>query len=388
MTRITIIECCNYRDFPAGGQLTFAKQMVECFGDELVLVGIAESKSEVGVWTTKSFGSTKIQYFGYIYLRKSPKRPLVPNRLKSYLALRHYRKQIVSGITSRVIVRAPDTLIAIATWGIPDICFYFPGTENPLAISRYKFARIFADIFDLIFFRSVKTVSTILAASDREGIEEVAKRSKNKVGVEAIRQFPTRVDFKIFHKKPKSECRERLGLPSDTIIAVTTGRIAELKGWRFLVDSFAIFQKRKSPSVLIFVGDGEDKQGLLSYVRVADLIDKVLVTGYQSADSVADYLCAADLFVMGSYKEGWSTSLIEALACGTPVCTTIFSSARDCVAQGRNGYVVESRSPKIFANYMEKTLDLNRDCLPLKESRERFSLETLKEDLFRVWPAK
>ena len=37
---IGLIEPCNFIDYPTGGQLTFAKQMVAIFGNELKLIGI------------------------------------------------------------------------------------------------------------------------------------------------------------------------------------------------------------------------------------------------------------------------------------------------------------------------------------------------------------
>jgi len=45
--------------------------------------------------------------------------------------------------------------------------------------------------------------------------------------------------------------------------------------------------------------------------------------------------------LLGSQKEGWSTSLIEALACYKPIVTTKVSSAESIVNDGVNGYVVE-----------------------------------------------
>ena len=107
--------------------------------------------------------------------------------------------------------------------------------------------------------------------------------------------------------------------------------------------------------------------------------------GYQKPQVIAQYLNASDLFIMGSYKEGWSTSLLEALMCGIPLCVTNFSSAKAIVQDGVNGYVTESHNENNFSNLMIKSLRINSDMLPKPEDVEKYSIINLRRDILKLW---
>ena len=85
---------------------------------------------------------------------------------------------------------------------------------------------------------------------------------------------------------------------------------------------------------------------------------------------------------MGSMAEGWSTTLVEACACGVPCVVTAFSSAREMVKDGVNGYVVDTRDENAFAKRMLDALALERDKVSEYDKRfERLAVSHLREDL-------
>jgi glycosyltransferase involved in cell wall biosynthesis len=89
---------------------------------------------------------------------------------------------------------------------------------------------------------------------------------------------------------------------------------------------------------------------------------------------------------MGSFQEGWSTSLLEALACGTPACVTDFNSAREIIVEGINGYVSDAHDEINFVELMNKCLLINRESLPRKCDIDKYSVRNLREDLLKLWP--
>ncbi len=52
--RILLIEVCNFTDYPIGGYLSFAKQMITAFGNQLALVGLEDDETPIGKWTKKN----------------------------------------------------------------------------------------------------------------------------------------------------------------------------------------------------------------------------------------------------------------------------------------------------------------------------------------------
>lgn len=160
------------------------------------------------------------------------------------------------------------------------------------------------------------------------------------------------------------------------------------KGWKLMIDAFNIFLKTNSDTTLYFIGDGEDRDKIDNYIMKLKLSKHIKLIGFQSLDIIADYLNMADLFIMGSYKEGWSTSLVEAVSCGVPCVVTDFSSASEMVRNGINGYVVSERNESLFAEKMNSALSLtdenliqaaqNIQCLSVGNMRKEFEKFLLK----------
>jgi glycosyltransferase involved in cell wall biosynthesis len=267
-----------------------------------------------------------------------------------------------------------------------NVCFCIPGVDSPLAISRYSWAIRFAGLFDYFFFQSLNgKANSILAAADESAIAMLKHRAGKQLGGKDIVSFPTRIDTNVFHPADRSVIRKKLGLPFDAVIAVTTSRIHWAKGWVFLLEAFRIFHIRYPRSLLIFLGDGAERDALKQKARALSLHESVIVTGYLQPTAVAAHLQASNLFVMGSLKEGWSTVLLEALACHVPIVTTRFSSADTIVRNGVNGFSVD-RNPLEFAEAMEKALYLREMGMYANSVIDRYALNNLARDLFRVWP--
>ena len=259
-----------------------------------------------------------------------------------------------------------------------------PGVENPLKISRYKFAQKLAKIYDWFFFRKAKHASVIMAAADTNAINEFIDRSKGNILPERVRQFPTRYDANIFKLKDKEELRVNYNIEKENLLYVTVGRLNWFKGWKFMIDCI---EKLNNPlAKLIFIGDGEDEQKIKDYITERKLENQVELIGRKSLDVIADYLNMADAFIMGSYKEGWSTSLVEATACGTPCIVTEFSSASDMIEDGVNGWVIKERNEEEFTRRLSDVLMLDKTALHKKANeisvlsvqnmREQFMIKT------------
>jgi glycosyltransferase involved in cell wall biosynthesis len=325
-------------------------------------------------------------YFPYLYLPKQSKKPLIPLRLQNYFALRKYKKEIQTLKLKNVIIQSPDTALAIMNFCFENICYRFAGTDNPLSLSRYKIARSFAFIYDKFFLPKLSRINLLLAAADKESIDQLILRSKGSLKKEKIIQFPTRVDTKIFKSLPKLHIRKKLQIPAEHLIIVTTGRLGWFKGWKFMIDSFKIFLLDHHEAHLYFIGNGEDYNKIYSYISDINETSHIHLIGSKPPETIADYLNAADLFIMGSYKEGWSTSLIEAVVCGTPVCVTNFSSAKDIIENGINGYVAINHNEKIFAELMNKSIKIERILLPREIDIEKYASSNLKRDLLKTWP--
>lgn len=381
---ILYIEGCNFEDFPVGGQLTFAKQLLEVFGNKLFLVGIVTDEFPIGSWQKKNINDIEYNYFALFNASKTAKKPFLPRRLRVLLALLKHKKKIKQISADLVLTRSPEVIIPVSKWGYRKVCYYFAGTGNPLAISRRWYGRVLSGFYDRFFFPSLKKVNIILAAADTENINRTIVRSKGILEQGDIIQFPTRIDTTIFKKMDMNLCREKLKIEKDKTVITTTGRLHWAKGWKLMLDAFRIFLQQNENSVLYLIGDGNEKNSIINYINDNGLIPKVKLLGFQSHQNIAEYLNASDLFIMGSLMEGWATSLVEAKACGVPVCTTNFSSAHDIINHNTDGYVVERRDAKLFSEKMLDALNLKINPDLLEKEMQRYSLSALKNDFLKI----
>lgn len=382
---ILFIELCNFIDYPLGGHLSFAKHLARAMQGTIDLAGKTSEPSPTGIWLNREIEGYRYNYYNVAVIKKTVEQPLVPSRITDYLLIRKHIGRLGLESYETIIVQTPEVLLAVPKKYLQKVCLVMPGVENPLSIARYRIARNFQWAYDRIFFARAKEVRCVLAAADNASIQAFVKRSKGTLLPEKVFQFPTRYDANIFKMRDRQAMRQAHGVADGECMLVTTGRLNWFKGWKLMIDAFAIFEKKHPLARLYFIGDGEDRKRIEAEIKEHGLQSCVKLLGMQPLPLVSEYLSMADLFVMGSYKEGWSTSLVEAVASGVPCTVTDFSSAKEMVDQGVNGYVLEGRNPLDFAKLMEKALKLDKqEIVRCAEALRRYSVQNMRSELEKI----
>ncbi|MFC2080676.1 glycosyltransferase [Bacteroidota bacterium] len=384
MKQILLLDFCNFHDYPIGGFLSFARNLMSSFGDQLALVGITTDQGDpVGRWFRKRIEGVEYKYFALARYNKIKTKHIIPDRLACYILVRIYRNKILEINIHNVLIQRHEILIAVKNFNFQNICYRFPGLGSPMDISKYWYGKYLSKLFDRFFFARYKSVKLFLAAGDEKAIENEIKRSKGALKRNDIIKFPTRVNTDIFKPINKLDARNKLDISHDVVVIVTTGRLAWFKGWEFLIDSYQLYIKNTPNSLFYFIGDGEDSMKIQAYVSSLKIDDKVILVGRKDPDEVSLFLNASDLFVMGSYQEGWSTSLMEAVACGIPSCVINFSSASEIIDNGINGYVIDHHDSVEFVNGMYNAMQIKRPVY--NEKVLAHSIYNLKNDLLINW---
>jgi glycosyltransferase involved in cell wall biosynthesis len=380
-----VIEGSDFETFPVGGQLTMARSLMKVFGNKLALVGMSRGEWPVGRWTEREISGTPYLFFSVCRREPSAGRPLVPVRLSFYLALRRFKRQIRSLGCGAAFVQAPEALLAVSHWNWESLCYRFAGVENPLNVSRYPFAKPFRQLLDKFLFSALNRADLILATADQGAINALVARSNGQLRADRLMQMPTCVDSCLFHPVPLQNARAKLGLRENCRVFVNSGRIGRFKGWELVLDAFEEFLRRDRDALLFFVGDGEDRCLLQAQIDRRDLRLSVKITGFQKPSQVASYLNAADVIVCGSLREGWSVSMLEALACGKAIVSTEVSGTTAMIKPGQNGFILKDRNPLKFAEAMENALHLANAEQVSTSTAANFDLTRMGETLARVW---
>lgn len=386
--RILLLEACNFKNAPLGGQLTGARMLMKALGAQVALAGWTDDpRAPIGKWHKRVIEDVTYDFFATDFVPvPSHKKPLIPARALNCKQFMSHGRAILGCGINNILTREQSIIMAMPFTKDHNVCFWFPGIQPVLSVSRYGWAKYFASFFDAIFLMFLcRHARVILAAADPAAIASLRARFGERFADYGIQFFPTRVDTATFYPADSNIARMMLGLPDDTMLAVTSGRLHRAKGWQILLESMARYLTNHPNARLIFVGDGSDREALEQGIMEKGLTGNVIIAGHQPPERLALYLQAADLFVMGSEREGWSTSLVEALATGLPIVCTQFSSADSIVKNGINGFVVD-RDPAVFAKAMIDALKLRGVKEHSLKDIKKYALSSLADDLAKVWP--
>jgi teichuronic acid biosynthesis glycosyltransferase TuaC len=126
---------------------------------------------------------------------------------------------------------------------------------------------------------------------------------------ERIRVFHNGVDLCRFHPRNRSEMCRKYGVPVDTFNVAFVGSLEERKGPNRLVSAVQGLHRVR----LLLIGAGPMK------IEAENIVIKRQLT----QPEVAECLSAADVFVLPTTSEGSCNALIEAMATGLPIVTSI-----------------------------------------------------------------
>ena len=141
---------------------------------------------------------------------------------------------------------------------------------------------------------------------------------------------------------------------------------------------------------LVISGIGPDFEATRAEAEALGIADRVEMPGAASyAESPARY-ARGDIFVSPTYAEGFSNTILEAMATGLPIVSTRTVGVVDAVDHGRNGLLHEPGDVAAQVALTERLLtdpDLRRRLAAnaLRDVRERYSWPVVAGQLERVY---
>jgi glycosyltransferase involved in cell wall biosynthesis len=115
----------------------------------------------------------------------------------------------------------------------------------------------------------------------------------------------------------RQEVRQEFGLPANSRIALTIGRLDLEKGYGDLIPIVPQIIQNFPEVRFLWVGDGEAREYLIKQVSEYGIQDNVSFLGYRR--DVPRLLQSADLFLFPTHYEGLPFALLEAMAYNLPV---------------------------------------------------------------------
>jgi glycosyltransferase involved in cell wall biosynthesis len=162
----------------------------------------------------------------------------------------------------------------------------------------------------------------------------------------------------------------------DRRLLLAVGRLSDAKGFDYLIEAFSHIVSAVPEWDLVIVGEGSERAALEKQVGEKGLKGRVFLPG--RAGNVSDWYERADLYVLSSRFEGFSMTLVEAMACGlAAVSYDCDCGPRDIIRHGENGLLVKAVGDTQMLATALKTLmlcDAERQRLAVRATAVRETL--------------
>ncbi len=210
-------------------------------------------------------------------------------------------------------------------------------SENPIDsffYSENKFSSFISFILKYFFYNFAEGIITNSNGSKKS----LEKFIFNKDKIKAIYNPYLKKIIKKKYKKRK--------------YIISIGRLRKQKDHETLLKAFHIFSKKNSEYKLLILGHGNLEIKLKKLAIDLKIHKKVVFKGW--VKNTLSYLKFSKIFVLSSVYEGLGNVLIDAINYDVPcVSTDCKSGPREILLNGKGGYLVKIRSPKLLAEKMD-----------------------------------
>lgn len=133
----------------------------------------------------------------------------------------------------------------------------------------------------------------------------------------------------------KDEARKKLGLVGTVLVSV--GRLVPWKGFNALIELGRELQKDIPDIHIVIIGSGPERESLAQKIHEYHTEAIVSLAGNLSHEDVLAAFVAGDIFILNTAYEGFSHTLLEAMAVGIPICTTRAGGNIELIQDGETG---------------------------------------------------
>lgn len=170
-----------------------------------------------------------------------------------------------------------------------------------------------------------------------------------------IQNIPNPISLIEFKPKDKTETREKLQIPTkDFVLLFGAANINDKrKGFVYLLDALKILKEKnqiKTKLTIAVFGKAKDfdpNQIPFPVINLGQI---------SSLEKMAEVYAMADLFILPSLEDNLPNTVMESLACGTPVVAFNIGGIPEMVEHKKTGIIVDKISAETLANGILKAI--------------------------------
>lgn len=223
--------------------------------------------------------------------------------------------------------------------------------------------------------------SKLYVVTPCQWLMDKVNQSMLKPAIVESRVIPNGVNLRIFHPADQIEARRELGLPINIKILLFTANGIRKNIWKdYNTLQSALMELTKAETKVLCIALGEKApRELIGNIEIR------FVPYQKDTGKVARYYQAADLYVHPARADTFPTTVLESLACGTPVVASDVGGIPEQIMEGRTGCLVPVGDARAMArNIIDLLMDDEiRSWMgqqAAKDAAQRFGMERMIKD--------
>jgi len=313
----------------------------------------------------------------------------LPNR-RPHQRMLNYSSFALSAASTGMFVSRPDVVIATSPQLLVGAAGYW--------LARWKRVPFILEVRDLwpeslaavgvgdqdsLLYRSLKSLATVLyRGCDRIVVVTPAFQdpliANWGISPDKIALVENGVDTDLFKPRETSEIRAALHLEEKFVVSYI-GTMGMAQGLETAVEAAARLQSSSPQILFVFLGEGADKQRIMSLVRQRN-IGNVRFIDQQPREKIPAYVAASDVCLVPLRKSGLfnavlPTKLLEFMACGRAVIVGVDGLARKIVQGANAGVFVEPENAADLAAAISRLADDPDLCGEFGRNGRRYILQ-------------
>ncbi|MBN1901059.1 glycosyltransferase [Candidatus Sumerlaeota bacterium] len=274
--------------------------------------------------------------------------------LKINVAQTHNYRPNVSGVIAAKMARIPVIVSSLRT------------------VNRWDTYRQFLmDRFVCLFRDAIVCVSK--EVRDRY-IEKIKWRP------EKLRVIHNGIDPELLKQREKADyLYSKHGLKREDRHIASIARLVRIKDHSTLLKALKVIISERKDVKLLLLGEGPLKEDIEKEARNLGIEENVLFLGHQQ--NIPDWLTIADISILSTHVEGFSSTILESMAVGVPVIATNVGGNPEAIEDGVTGFLTPPSDAGAIAEKALLILDNPQIAREIREKARQKVAESFTIDV-------
>ncbi len=181
-----------------------------------------------------------------------------------------------------------------------------------------------------------------------------------------------------------------VGEAADPARLLYHGRVDRRKGALDFIDALELLRAQQVRVAATISGIGPDLEACRERVAALDLQGLVRFSGYADYQAAPAVYHRQDIFVSPTYAEGFSNTVLEAMASGLPVVSCFAVGINDCLRHNENALLAEpgdvaAQAAALRRLIEEPPLRARLAATALEECRRVYAWEAVAREIMQVY---